>query len=141
MIEEFWADIHAGKFVKCPCCKNLTKKYPRSINYRMVQALERLSVAGENGLTPNELYHYDGKKAGGDPHKLRFWGLTIATQSGAEKRWHITDKGRTFLLGELSVPKYAYIVNNEAVGYSIELMNVKDCKAFDLAELLSPEAA
>jgi hypothetical protein len=104
----------------CPCCRQLAKVYDRSLHKGMIEGLVKMwrihqdnwaHVPSTEGLS----------KLGGEFARMRFWGLI---EEATEKRedggragwWRITEFGRRFILGEVSVPKTIYLYDNEVQG-------------------------
>ena len=51
-------------------------------------------------------------------------------------KWKITRKGRQFLDGEISLPKYAFIYNGETQSFSAEMIEVYEVEDVEV----SPES-
>lgn len=116
----------------CPHCHQTVKTYSRSIYKGMWRALRLIgdSAHGADAHTIMTTTYC------GDYAKLAYWGLVYQDTA---KVWHITDKGRQLLNGELSIPKYAYVYNGNVVGFSAETVTAAECrKKFDLAEVMDP---
>lgn len=54
-------------------------------------------------------------------HKLRYWDLATQTKNGGE--WEITQKGRDFLAGRITIPRYAFTVDNVVTKFEAPDMN------------------
>ena len=120
-----------GFMNKCPHCGQLMKVYRRSIRKNMLPGLYALSdrtpkKTSELGLTIG---------ARSDFTILRYWGLICKQE---DSKWSLTDKGRNFLNGELSIAKYLYIFNSQIEGKSNELLNIYQIEdIFDKEEFMN----
>ena len=125
--KKLFARMEEGFPVECPCCQQTGKIYKRSISTTMVRQLIIISKASRSKWADHENW-VDVKQfylpgASGDYAKLRFWGL-IEPQSVRTNRknasgwWRITDLGRSFVKGALTVCKYVYVYNNRL--YEVE---------------------
>lgn len=99
-----------GENVVCPCCKKeYNTLYRRSIYRAMGAALIALSRGvGRGAIHASSV---------GDFTKLLHWGLVEDDLNGY---WVITNKGRSFISGDIEVSKYVYLRNNLPVGFSEE---------------------
>lgn len=135
----FRSAIDTRTCLECPLCMQTTKLYRRSIHKEMVKALVKLYHAS---LTNNDgwvnVKEFYGPGLSGDYAKLKFWGLiephdvrtAILNASG---HWRITKAGKDFVIGKLSVPKYALVFNNTFYGHDGSLVTIQQCfgKKFD----------
>lgn len=130
----------------CPCCDQLAKKYQRILLGSMVRSLIDLYHQQTN-VYPIHVTKIKGASAGGGSFALlRHWGLikeaektdTVTRTSGF---WFITYKGRDFLKANIQVPKYLDTYNGKILGFSDEMISVKDAlgNKFDYAELMGFE--
>ena len=145
-LEQAKAHVEQGLSVgiECPCCGQLAKLYKRKIYATPAAeliALFRLDSTHD----PDQFYHISNFRNlhGGDISKLRYWGLVEErTNEDDTKRtsgyWRITDKGRRFALGKITVPKYAYIYNSELHGFSEQHQSIIDAlgEKFNYPELM-----
>jgi hypothetical protein len=145
-IKTFFHD-HAKKGVVCPACDQFVKIYERPVHNAMARALMNLYRLN---YTKAGYYHIDdftrdGKKTLGDFAKFRYWGLAVeepkqdgVTAKKTSGRWAITEKGKNYVLGKISIQKYAIIYNKKKIGYSEEHATIKDAlgKKFDYQELM-----
>ena len=107
--------LEFGDYVECPCCGTRHNQiYKRRIYGSMLKGLKRLAEHN-NSLTPASI---------GDFAKLRFWGLIKA--GGQEGAWEITQSGRDFLAGLISIPEFLFIQNNQVVGRSETFIYIGD---------------
>jgi hypothetical protein len=143
-----YVDNNAFEGVICPCCHKYVKVYKRSINATMVRAL--FVFYDKKGRWVNlENYLKTDKKLGsiirgGEWCKLKCWDLIeksedVKEEGGRSSFFRITDKGCAFIEEMLDVPKYAFVFNNEVVGFDEDnTVSVQDClkKKFDYDELM-----
>jgi len=119
-----------GVFYTCPCCEQKVKRYPRRLHKTLWRALQYITRCGEAGANA-----WDIMKAcnSTDYSKLALWELT---EKVGLAQWKVTEKGKAFLRGEVTIPKFVFTYNNTILGHSEEQMTVKDChKLFDKEEL------
>lgn len=116
--------FRAGDLSYCPCCGQAVKRYARSISSSQIKAMSMIADS-IGGMTSAQIMQRS-KQGGGDYAKLAAWGLL--DQNSATGYWHITDKGRDFLNGEIQVPKYVFFYNGRVLGRSTELVDVNQCR-------------
>ena len=100
----------------CPCCSQKMMVYRRSVRKNMIPGL----IILQDG-TPRktvELGLSEGARS--DFTTLRFFGLIYRDLEKDRYKWMITQKGLLFLRGLTTIPKYAFIFNNEVKRYSEE---------------------
>lgn len=118
--------------VKCPCCGQRAKRYRRTIYKSLAMTLKTMAAAevGDDGAFDVRAV----KMRGGDPAKLRFWGLIEEVATG---RWRVTDLGHGFLSGIVSVPRYVFLYDGMVTKKSDEEMTVLDAlgQNFDREEI------
>ncbi len=115
--------------IGCPCCERKVKEYERQITTPNVKTMiwmykyhqqygrsEWIHLSGETGGS--------GSGWGSDFAKVRHWGLVEMKReyrkdgSNRNGYWRLTRTGRLFVRGELAIPKYVYLLNNEVIGVS-----------------------
>jgi hypothetical protein len=105
--QKFQFHRQSGHYVQCPCCK---KKYNEIYKRHLYKAIVQ-------GLS--NLYHGRGSTSSiGDFAKLRYWGFIERDKT--KKRWKITEKGKNFIQGQISVPKTVFIQNGVKLGEDTE---------------------
>lgn len=125
----------------CPCCGQFVKMYRRTITSTMARLLISFyKLGGGYG------WHHarDIEQQGGDFPKLAHWRL-IETQENEDpaKRssglWRMTEHGRAFVLGNLTVKKYALIYNAKLYGFEGEKIGIRDAlgEKFDYSILMN----
>ena len=144
------ADLHArlraGEMLTCPVCDQTCKIYKRKLNSGMARALIAAHLAhGERAFTMESVLrhmiaeHPDIRHSGGDPAKLRFWGLLESRGDGGGE-YQITPRGTEFVLRQARVAKHVYVYNNELLKLSNETTDIIDAlgEHFDYYELMQP---
>ena len=132
----------------CPCCTQNVKKYPRPIHGSMAYLLIRLYKLDRNNP---DYYHvtqiYDKGKSNGsdDFSKFQVWGMIEqrTKEDGQKGRtsgyWKITEKGRQWVRGEITVPSHAYMFNKKCYGFSEDGVTIREALGikFDYEELIN----
>lgn len=142
--EEFFAAIHAGKKIQCPCCTRFAMVYTRTIH----------SIAARQLIG---LYKLDGEKRfvrvkevldllgiQGDLTKAKYWDLiTPKTNTDTDKKtsgaWMLTEKGIAWIKNEIRLPKYVEIYDDKILKFSTQTMSIADAlgEKFSYAELMA----
>lgn len=131
---------HVEEGVDCPACTQHVKLYKRKVNSGMAVSLIKLYRAAGLGwqhiATTLENRH-------ADEAKLRYWGLM---EEGDERRedggragwWRVTEKGRDFVLGHITVPKYARVFDARLFRLEGEEVGIREALGdkFDYNELM-----
>lgn len=119
----------------CPACSQFIKMYKRKIDKSMAHIMLRLyKVTAEK--PEQEFFHIDE-----DLHipvtssgiaKLRYWNLVEEKASDPNLKdkkssgmWRITNKGKLFVQGKVTVPKYAKVYNKVVHGFEGEEVNIQ----------------
>lgn len=136
-LKENW---HDAKGAECPCCAQTVKIYSRPITSGMAYALILLHNHTNGEWTHLEtLFDEKGnsRTARGDAPKLRFWGLIEAKDGKKEDDgnpnngyYRITEKGKQFVLGHISVPSHVFIYNNKMYGQADTETDIKKALGF-----------
>jgi hypothetical protein len=116
----------------CPTCTQHAQVYRWSLYSTAVQALILFQrLGGTTDFThSNELKDY-GYKGQGDAARLRMWGL-VERQSdqredgGRSGYWRVTSLGERFVLGQVRVPKYAWVYNGRVLRMDGEPVGVRE---------------
>lgn len=125
---------------RCPCCEQMAKVYRRTINAGMARSLAKMYRHAKTDWVHVPTVVGSRSREEG---KLAYWGLV---EEEVERRpdggragwWRVTSKGEAFLLGQLTVPKYAHVYNGRCLGFtgspvSIEFVTAQN---FDLREVM-----
>ena len=111
----------------CPCCRQFVKLYKRKLNSAMACALIKVFHYFESPEASVEPWlqvpdYLKSSKLCGDFAKLRHFGLVEpkpkAVRDDGSKRagfYRMTETGRLFVLGEVSVPMHIYEYNSRIV--------------------------
>lgn len=133
--------------VQCPACSRFAKRYKRKLNSSMAAALigfyRHVAGLSEWVHIPKETQI---SRLGGDWAKLSYWGL-IETRVDQEREdngpnsgfWRITDKGISFVRGEISVPTHVLTYDAAMLGFDdSEMTTIQEAlgKKFDYNELM-----
>jgi len=133
---------------RCPCCTQYTKVYRRRIYSKMATLLIKLyRMKTQVYYTTDELVKMSGdiNFRGGDFCKLSHWELieTRPNHNDETKKqsglWRITEKGREFAGGKISVKSHVIIYDNRILGFDGKNVFIKDCfgKHFNYTELMN----
>jgi len=135
----------------CPCCGQYARVYKRRLNYAMAYALvlvyRHFSLKPETEWLhlPSFLNGRGVLARGGDPAKLRYWGLLVGSggvrddDSGRVGEYRITELGRAFVERMTDVPAHLYLYNNDVLGSGDQRIYIDEAlgKHFNYAELMS----
>lgn len=135
------------KGTHCPCCNQFVKRYQRKLNSGMAVSLIRLYK--ENGQdwmhALHTLVRLNPKATIMEYSKLKYWGFLeekpgdVDPSKKSSGIWRITDEGVAFIKDFAPAPKYIYLYNNKFLGFSDEIINIKDALGsnFDYQELMA----
>jgi len=148
---ELKTKLREGKLVTCPCCNQKAKIYRRKISSNVAYGLIVLAKKyyGEFHLEKTLIELDLLKIVRSDFPKLRYWGLIIALEGiredGSSRNgfYSITEQGRVFIQGKISLPKYMCIYNNKAFKSTGGFVSIKDClgEKYDYNETMSLEGS
>lgn len=156
--------------VVCPCCDQLAKTYRRQLTLSQVKVMAAIYSVARKAPVPTAHWVKVGMQTekadkknrvaagtvrqklihtrGGDYAKARWWGLIEQSEDEREDgsdragMWRITERGIDFLLGQVRVPKYVLIYNNQLLADQppCEMMGVYDvAKQFDFRSIMDAE--
>lgn len=143
--------INFEKGATCPCCGQLVKRYSRPFHATMALTLIRLYQLCSK---ENDYYHVKQIVRGisdtgtNDFSKLRYYGLVIEkpkdandTKTRTSGFWTITDKGRDFVEGRISVPQRLVLYNKKSLGFEGKEIFIKQAlgEKFDYDQLMKGE--
>ena len=125
----------------CPACDQHVQQYRRTINKGMVAGLLKLyRAAGTHRFV--HLPTVVGRKSS-EESKLAYWNLIAEERverpdGGRAGHWGVTQRGHHFLVGTLTVPKFAVVYNGQLLRLEGDPVSVQDCwrAPFDLYQLL-----
>lgn len=123
----------------CPLCGQHAKMYKRKINAGMARSLIHMYRSAGTGWIHVKLIGAASREEG----KLAYWGLVeeqkgSGLHGGRAGYWRVTDKGRAFLQGQLTVPKYAKVYDGKVRGFEGDPVTIKDALGtkFDYNDLM-----
>ena len=126
--------------VDCPACTQLVKLYKRKINSGMAVSLIKMyrSAGLEWQHIPTTIPAKSREEG-----KLRYWGLVEEEMERREDGgragwWRVTEKGRDFALGRITVPKYARVFDAKLFALEGEEVGIREALGdkFDYNELM-----
>lgn len=137
------------KGVDCPCCKQRVQLYPVALSSGMARSLIALykldkEKPGYYHHSKFDVWRLNLGYAGGAFAKVRYWGLAVdqPNEDDPAKRtsgmWAITDKGRAFVEGNLTVPAKVKLFNKKSYGFDGNHINIREALGtkFDYQELM-----
>lgn len=130
--------------VKCPCCNQNVKLYKCALRATIAIALIKTYQIMERENKTWVHIMQEVKPANGNYAKLRFWGLLAPkgdipeNDTKARCYWSVTDKGRDFLQGRISVPSHILVFDNQKFGSLDGTTDIKQAlgKKFSWTELM-----
>ncbi len=143
--------MYSAEGVECPCCGGLVKVKRYSVSSRQARELRTLYHH-----RPTALHWRDWLTSSARMQcVLRYAGLIEQPTGDPEKPfnrsgcWAITQRGVDWIEGSLSIPRFVYVLFNQIVGYSPELMTYPEAldnayapedamQAIDSNEVLEP---
>ncbi len=111
-----------GQSTVCPCCTQNVKLYPRKITSIMADQLFHLFINRNKWVRGKDLQ----ESVNGSSRNyslLRFWDLI---EQGEESTWMITERGISFVKGEIEVPDRAFVFNNKVIDFSEQMVSYRD---------------
>lgn len=130
---------------KCPCCDQLAKVYKRPLFASM--AIDLLRAYRSHGV--GRWFHLPSEPEkmpnGGATGVSRYWGLieeetdVRRDDGGRAGFWRVTPLGERWLLGEISVPKYARVYDGKLLGLCGEPWTIRQAlgKRFNYDEIMA----
>ena len=110
-----WARLRTGNVVQCPCCARDMAVYKWQLYGTAVRLLALYYRAGATDhWVSRQTVVRMGHKGGGDESRLEHWGL-IEQKRGERGMWRVTQRGESFLFGELAVPQAAFTCVKEVL--------------------------
>jgi len=133
----------------CPCCGRVCKVYKRSITGTMLKSFSNLNditygdfIFSGDKKTYFHVSEFAYKHKIAEIAKLALWDFIepLRNEDTAKRcsgKWRITEKGKQFLKGSLSVPKYMHVYNDQVVGQSDKTVRAEDVanKKFNYQEI------
>lgn len=142
---DFTAKLHAGEHNPCPCCGRYAQVYRRTIHKNLIVFMFAMRQAQKDAEgyvdVPDLLRRF---RAARDFCILKYWELIEQRPNHDEKirtsgKYRLTLTGELFLEGRLRLPKFALVFDDKAIGFSSELVGLKDIagEQFDYSELVA----
>lgn len=132
-LEEARAHVIANldEGVICPCCSQRAQRYRRKLDSLMARGLVRMYVwfrdhPGVRWMHVERELKSDPLSPGGIGRQvatLKYWGLIRLMRDeepdGAAVRgyYRITKRGRQFVRGQITLPRYIFVYNNTLFGF------------------------
>jgi len=149
-IEKVNGVLHAGQPTSCPCCDRVTKIYKRHLHHSTCRTLidiYKLSAAYKQNLySDHEWVHVSQLKiVSQDFHIAKHWFLIEQKPKEPDNKrkktsgyWRITEKGRAFICGEISIPEWVHTYNKQVLGFTGDPVSMQDClgEKFDYKQLM-----
>lgn len=111
-----WLRIQAaGKGARCPCCRQMARTYPRTLNAGMARSLILMyRLAGRDWIHIPTSLPARSREEG----KLAYWGLIEEAQEvredgGRAGWWRVTDLGERWVRAEAWVPQRLEVYDNQ----------------------------
>jgi len=112
----------------CCVCKQNVKVYRRKFNRTMAKFLVEMYKVDEEGIGWLHVASSDRilqiTRGAGDFAKSRYWDLIeqrfdlVGGKKVGSGDWRITQKGREFVEGKITIEKYAFVYNKHCLGFS-----------------------
>lgn len=133
--------------IDCPCCGQFVKRYQYSLNVSIGLTLIKMYKLHKQGVEWVHVNTQIKPTSGGYFSLGKWWDLIEQRSKGPEddKRvsgyWRLTKRGEQFVLGAIDVPKYVEVFDNKRLGFSSDLVQIKQCigKKFSYSELMYGE--
>lgn len=143
-----WLRERIDDGARCPCCTQYVKAYKRRVNASMARSLIIMYL--HQPKDPEGWMHLPtvlAPRSGNEEPKMRRWGLieelTEPREDGGRAGfWRITDRGRQFVRGEITIPRYVRIYDDRVLNYEGEMVSIRDALGakFDYNLLMKGEA-
>ena len=140
-----WLEDRLEEGTHCPTCGQFAKRYNRKVNSGMARsliAMYRLTVAEDHGEwihVPTEIGARSREEG-----KLAYWGLVepmsvVNADRNPSGMWKLTERGKRFARGQITVPEYAEVYNGTVRGHFGREVTINDAlgKHFSLADLMA----
>ena len=131
-----WSEVRFKQGAPCPCCRQYVRRYDRSIYASVARGLIEMYQWGQQpgnedgwlSVSKHFLKLQIGAARGGDIIKTRYFGLIeknphkVRRADGSKRTglWRLTSRGKSFVLNQQLVPKFARVYNNKFLGFIVE---------------------
>lgn len=122
-----WTRKRADEGVDCPCCTQRVQVYKRKLNSGMARSLIAMyALARTDWIHVPTAIGARSREEG----KLAYWGLVEESpdpreDGGRAGWWRVTDRGKQFVLGHITIPMYARIYDGKVLGYDGAFVDIK----------------
>jgi hypothetical protein len=135
------------KGTTCPCCRQRVHLAPFKLEHGMTRGLVNLywldNKRDDGYFHVKEIEAWRNVYGGGKFAKCKFWEFIIPMANTDKKKrtsgmWAITEKGRQFVEGKITVPDHALLFNQKCYGLVGDECTIKDSlsRYFDYEELM-----
>lgn len=133
--------------IVCAACTQLVNLYPRPIHSTMVYLLVRLFLldrARPDFYHVKDIYDHRAGNGSNDFAKFKMWEMIeqkpkVKGQKGRTSGfWRITEKGKAFVRGEITIPLHALVFNKKCYGFSGQTVSIQEALGikFDYDQLM-----
>lgn len=116
--EQFFQALQDGRRIECPTCERSAAYNPKMLNFGLCKSLQYLDGKTDWACPSRDLSHSKASAAA----LLRHWGLAESKVSVSKARgkdsglWKITERGRAFVAGLITVPERILLYNGDMIG-------------------------
>lgn len=129
----FMMDLLDGEKKDCPCCGRYAQVYRRHLHHDPAKKLIKLYRAGgaEKFIHTSVLIE-KGDTSVGDFSKAKHWKLIHQADPDSDAKktsgmWKLTQKGISFVRGEISIQRIALIFDDRVLGFSDDMVTIQEC--------------
>lgn len=132
----------------CPCCNSFLKRYRRRLNANMAVTMVAMFRKKKFGfIRVEEFMRVNGYQRSGDFPYLVHWGMLEKMpgkrEDGSSKTgyYKLTDKGRQFVLHQITAQQTLVIYNGKVEGFEGSEISIEEAlgKKFDYRELMGKD--
>lgn len=127
----------------CPACGRFAKVYRRRLNSTVAKQLIHLYRSGGDKDFIHSKHFVNGTGVG-DLTKAKYFGLLESAPNDNQSKktsglWRLTEDGVDFVRGDITIPQYVMIYNDEVLGFSENDVFIKDSLGdkFDYQQLMN----
>lgn len=139
-----WLTERLLKGVKCPACQQLARVYKRTVTSASARTLiAAVRRHGRDWFHMSTLESAIGNKSRGETAKLVYWGLIEKDperrdDGGISSWFRVTENGRLFMQGSITVPKYALTYDAQLIRHEGPEISIRDAlgNKFSYEELM-----
>lgn len=131
----FINDLLKGEKKDCPCCGRNAQIYQRRLHHTAAKKLIDLyRLGGDKDYVHTSRLVERGETSIGDFSKAKYWDLIheAPADSGIKKTsglWRLTEKGVSFVRGQVTIPRTVQIFDDRVFGFSGDLVSIQQCLA------------